>query len=126
MLKTLMLAAGAALMLAGPVMAQDACSRPTAPGTIDGSTATKDQLLASRAAAQAFIAASDSYQECVLAGVTAQREAAKAAKKKFDEKIAKAAQVTIDANQVDKQATGDNLNTAVRAYKAAHPAPPAS
>ena len=117
----LALAAISAVALGGAAFAQDACVRPAAPSVADGATATVDQLMASKTAVAAFIADSDKYQSCLVDGVTAQRAAAKAAKTKFDESIAKGVTGKIKENQADKEATGKSFNAAVKAYKAAHP-----
>lgn len=123
MVRSAALIAAAAALLASPALAQTAsCARPDAPAPIDGATATLDQLVAAKAATAAFQTASDTYQQCVLDDVNAQKAAAKASKSKFDSAVAKAANAQIDANQVDKEKVAQAFNSAVKAYKAAHPA----
>ena len=82
-----------ALVCAGalPAMAQAACTAPTAPAAVDGTTATKDQLLAGIKAAKAFIAASDAYQECLGDDLKAQKKRPRPNKKPLDPSIEKAA-----------------------------------
>ncbi len=113
--------AGAVVALAGPAMAQGACVRPTAPAPVDGSTATMEQLLGAKTQTSAFIAASDAFQTCVIDDLTAQRAAAKTNKTKVPSETVKAADALISANQADKERVGTEFNTAVKAYKAAHP-----
>jgi Skp family chaperone for outer membrane proteins len=115
------LAVAAAFGLAGPALAQGACVRPTAPAALDGATATMDQLKENQQATKTFIADSDLFQDCVIKDLTAQREAAKAAKKKLDKSVAETADAQISANQKDKAKAGEAFNNAVKAYKAAHP-----
>jgi hypothetical protein len=115
------LAVAAAFGLAGPALAQGACVRPTAPAALDGATATMDQLKENQQATKTFIANSDVFQDCVIKDLGAQREAAKAAKKKLDKSVEKAAEAQITANQQDKDKAGAAFNDAVKAYKAANP-----
>ncbi len=98
------------------------CDRPTPPAVVDGSTATIDQIKGSQRAAAMFVDTSDAYQSCVVDNVKAQRDAAKANRTHFDDKIAKAADAQLDANQKDKEAVVKAFNAAVKAFKAAHPA----
>ncbi|WP_331536570.1 hypothetical protein [Phenylobacterium sp.] len=109
------------LGLAGPALADAACTRPEAPAPVDGTTATMEQLLAAKAAVTTFITASDAYQTCVLDDLEARKKAAKAARAKLDPAVAKAADAGVSENQVDKERVGQAFNTAAKAYKAAHP-----
>jgi hypothetical protein len=119
--KVAMLLGGAMLAgLAGPGLAAD-CARPAAPAKIDGATATMEQLQAGKAEVTAFMGASDTYQSCLLDDLEAQRKAAKAEKKKLDPAVAKATDAKVSENQADKEKVGADFNSAVKAYKAAHP-----
>jgi hypothetical protein len=113
--------AGATLILAGSAMAQGACVRPAAPASVDGATATMDQLLANKQEVTAFMAASDAYQTCLINDLDAQRAAAKAAKTKVTKEAIKATDAQISANQADKVLVGKAFNVAAKAYKVAHP-----
>jgi hypothetical protein len=115
------LALGAALALAAPTFALAACDRPAAPTVVDGAAATMEQILASKKEVTDFITASDDYQNCVLADLKAQSDAAKKAKTKLDPAVKKAADEAISANQADKEKVGAAFNDSVKAYKAAHP-----
>jgi len=116
------LMAGATLALAGPALAEGACVRPTAPAAVDGATVTLEQLQAAKNAVIAFMAASDTFQVCVLDDLAAKRAAAKESKTKVDPAVAKALQTQVDENQADKESAGAAYNAAAKAYKAAHPA----
>lgn len=115
-----MLALSAALGLAAPGLAP-ACERPTAPPGIDGGAATLQQMLAAKSAVADFMAASDSFQDCVNNDVKAQKAAAAAAKTQMDPAVLKSANEQVGANQADKERVGAAFNAAVKAYKAAHP-----
>lgn len=119
--KAAILALGAALGLAAPGLALADCQRPTAPASIDGKTATMDQLKAAKATVTTFIGDSDAYQTCVLDAFKAKKQAADAAKTKLDPAIAKQAEAQVNENQADKQRVGEDFNAAVKAYRAAHP-----
>ena len=116
-----MLLTGALLALAGPALAEGACTRPEAPAAVDGATATMEQLLAAKAAVTAFMSTSDTFQTCVLDDLEAQRKAAKKNKTKIDPAVVSAADASVAANQSDKERVGAEFNAAARAYKAAHP-----
>jgi hypothetical protein len=120
-MKLVCLALGAAFSLAAPALALADCTRPTAPAAIDGATATMDQLMAGKSAVMAFMTASDTYQDCVIADLKAQADAAKKAKTGLDPAVKKAGDDAISANQADKELVGTQFNAAVKAYKAAHP-----
>jgi hypothetical protein len=114
-------ALGAMLAFAAPSLALAACQRPTAPATVDGATATKEQMMAAKQAVIGFMGASDDYQACELKDLAGQRDAAKAAKTVLDPAIAKAADARIGENQSDKERVGADFNAAAKAYRAAHP-----
>ena len=88
---------------------------------MDGAAATLEQIKAAQGQAAAFIAASDTYQTCVLDAAVAEKAAAKAAKARVDPAIAKVATAKVKENQDDKVAVGAAYNAAARAYKEAHP-----
>jgi alpha-beta hydrolase superfamily lysophospholipase len=121
MLKKLGLAA--ILLVAGavPALADDTCQAPPIPAAVDGSTASRDQVLAAQAAVKAYIASSDTYQACINDYVTAQKTQADKDKKPMDAAIIQTEGDKITANQNTKQKVGDDFNTAVGAYKKAHP-----
>ena len=113
---------GALVALAGPALAQEACTRPQAPA-IDpqAASASVETMTAAKQQAVDFIKASDAYQECVLADAKAKKDEAKAKKVAFDKSIADRAQAEVSANQADKEKVGAAYNAAAKAYKAAHP-----
>jgi hypothetical protein len=120
-MKLATLALGAALAWTAPAVALAACERPMPPSPVDGASISMEQLAAAKTGVMDFMTASDKYQDCIIADVTAQRAAAKQAKTKFDPAVQKAAEEAITANQADKEQTGAAFNAAVKAYKSAHP-----
>lgn len=119
--KAAILALGAVLGLAAPGLALADCQRPTAPASIDGKTATMEQVTAAKQAVITFMSDSDTYQSCVIDEFKAKKAAADASKTKLDPKLAKAADADVSANQADKEKVGGDFNTAAKAYRAAHP-----
>jgi hypothetical protein len=115
------IALAATLSCATPSLALAACQRPTPPASVDGATATMEQLMGVKAAVTTFIGASDDYQGCVLADLESQKKAAKLAKTPLDPAAQKAADDAVAANQSDKEQVGAAFNAAVKAFKAAHP-----
>ena len=115
-LATILLVAGAL-----PVMAQAACTAPVAPAKVDGSTATKDQLLGGIKDAKAFIAASDTYQDCLSADLKTQKDQAAADKKPLDPSIEAGIDAKVNENQAQKEKVGTEINGAVGDYKKVHP-----
>ena len=111
----LILAAGA------PAMAQSACSTPIPPAAIDGSTATKAQIVAASHDANNFMKAADDYQECVSLEYDKAVTDAKAAKKDVDPALTQAADASIKSSQGLKVKVGAEFNASYAAYKKAHP-----
>jgi hypothetical protein len=120
-MKLVCLALGAVLSLSAPALALAACSAPPPPAAIDGAQATMAQLASAKDSVVAFMGASDSYQDCLIAELSAQKKAAKAARTKLDPAVKKATDDAISVNQADKEKVGGDFNAAVKAYKAAHP-----
>jgi hypothetical protein len=121
MLKMIGLAVALVCVSALPVMAQAACTAPTAPTAVDGTTATKDQLIAGINAAKAFIAASDTYQECLNTSLEAQKKIAEANKVPLDPSITNDIATKGGDSQTQKERVGAQINAAVTAYKKLHP-----
>jgi len=113
----------AVLLAAGavPAFAEDTCTVPTIPVSIDGATATKDQILAGIKASKDYIAASDTYQQCIGDYVTAAKADAAKDKKPVDPALIQVELAKADASQANKQKVGDTINSAIGAYKKAHP-----
>jgi hypothetical protein len=118
----LLIGAFGAFALAGPALAQEACTRPEAPA-IDSqaAAASVEALTAAKQQTVDFIKASDAFQTCVLADAKSKKDEAKAKKVAFDKSIADRAQSQVSANQTDKEKVGAAYNEAVKAYKAANP-----
>jgi hypothetical protein len=113
----------ALVMLAAPAFAQDKCSAPIAPVVPNGKTAAAAELIQAQKDVVAFIKSSDDYQNCLLADLQSQIDAAKDNKDKkgLDPAIKKAIEAKGDANQKLKETVGKQYNAAAAAYKQAHP-----
>ena len=114
---------GTALLLAGaiPAFAEDSCPVPPQPAVVDGSTATKDQVMAGIAAVKTYIAASDTYQGCLNDYINAAKAEADKNKQPLDPALVKLEEDKATASQNSKQTVGDAINTSIGAYKKAHP-----
>ena len=97
MLRVMVLAAVVTAM-AGPSLAEMRCSKPFAPVVKLGPT--KQDLATLRDDVTSFIAASDAYQQCLVA------------------RDGSSAITLIEANQAEKERVGKTFNAVVRSVKA--------
>ena len=91
------------------------------PASVDGTTATTDQMKAAIAAFNAFSKASDTYQQCINDYVTAQNAQADKDKKPHDQTMIQTEGDKVTANQASKEKAGTDLNAAIGVFKKAHP-----
>jgi hypothetical protein len=124
MLKAIGITAALLAVGAVPAFAQDTCPVPPLPAVVDGAAASLDQMKAAHAAVNAYMSASDTYQNCIGDFVTAAKEDAAKNKKPADAAMIQAELAKVDANQNNKQMVGDKYNSAVGDYKKAHPPTP--
>jgi hypothetical protein len=115
--KTIKIAIGCLLLIAAPMTF--ACDYPERPNIPDGSTASKEELLAAKDDVATFLAGVDDYLTCVE---TAEKEAVAALEnpetedlKRRDEMISS----KFDAANDEKALVGEQFNQQVRAYNAA-------
>ena len=120
MTKTIKILLGTLIMIAAPLAF--ACDYPERPGIPDGSSASKDELLAAKDAVGAFLAGVDDYLTCIE---NAEKEAVAKLEnpnpddlKRRDEMISK----KFDAANDEKALVGEEFNQQVRAYNAARKA----
>ena len=110
----LRLVLGICLMFALP--SAFACDYPDRPHIPDGSTASKDELLASKSDVQAYLAAVDDYLRCVEADerakVAAMDNPTPEDVKEHDEALSK----KFDAANEEKALVGEQFNQQVRAF----------
>ena len=111
----------AAHMAPAPDVGPTRCDAPDQPSTIDGATASLDQLKASITAAKEYMAASNSYQDCLDKEINAQRAAA-TPQRPFDKAIADRNLALASVNQKMKENIGASVNAAIATFKKAHPA----
>jgi hypothetical protein len=116
------LSAAALAFLASPAFAQaqDMCMAPPAPVVPNGRTEEASALVQAQKDVVAFIKASDEYQNCLLAEISAVDKAAKDSKTPIDPAIKKGLEAKGDANQKEKERVGKAYNASAAAYKAAH------
>ena len=98
----------------------DSCSEPPAPAAVDGTAATREQMTDAVRAVQAYMAASDQYQQCISDYVDAQDAQADKDKKPHDRTMTQTEADKVAANQDRKQKIGDAINAAIATYKRLH------
>ena len=114
MTKTIKLALAATLFL-GSAMAL-ACDYPERPQMPDGSTASKDELLAAKTNVQAYVAAVDEYLTCVE---TAEKAAIEELNNPSNEELKRRDDMMgkkFDAANEEKALVGEQFNQQIRAY----------
>jgi hypothetical protein len=101
-----------------PALAQNAvCVEPVVPAGVDGTTATREQIVASIAAAKDFMAKSDVYQQCLADDLEAKKAAAAKANTPFDEQLHQVAMAKVAANQQAKDKLAADTNAQAGIYK---------
>jgi len=117
MKKTTSIAIGCLLFIIAPLAF--ACDYPERPSIPDGSTASKDELLAAKQAVNTYLAGVDTYLTCVedeeKAAVAALDNPDPDDLKRRDEMLSK----KFDAANDEKALVGEDFNQQVRAYNAA-------
>ncbi|MEY4878610.1 MAG: hypothetical protein RJB62_78 [Pseudomonadota bacterium] len=107
----------------GAAHAQGNCLEPYAPVIPDGATASEEAVLAAQAQVRAFIADSDSYQNCLGVYIRQMDEEATRKREPVDATLRASMIAQISANQREKELIGAEFNEAVRVFNAAHPDP---
>lgn len=115
------LAAAFIVASSAPALADSMCSEPIPPASVDGMTATKEQMTQARDDVVNFIKASDDYQTCLFADLKAQKADAAKNKKVFPSSIEDSVNEKIKENQAEKEKVGGEYNAAAVAYKNKHP-----
>lgn len=113
-------AVGCFLLFAAPL--SFACDYPERPSIPDGSTASKEELLAAKEAVGAFLADVDSYLTCIE---NAEKEAVAALDNPNPEDLKRRDEMLsskFDAANEEKALVGEQFNQQVRAYNAARKA----
>lgn len=120
MTTTIKFSLGCLLLIVAPMTF--ACDYPERPNIPDGSTASKDELLAAKDSVGGFLAGVDDYLTCIE---SAEKEAVAELEspdpddlKRRDEMISK----KFDAANDEKALVGEEFNQEVRAYNAARKA----
>tara|TARA_B100001093_G_C26795173_1_gene1000778 strand:- start:703 stop:1062 length:360 start_codon:yes stop_codon:yes gene_type:complete len=103
-----------------PYATAQACDMPVAPPTLDGGSATLEDMIAAQGEVKAFQAANEEYLECVDDLMAAEKASVSEGDKNAEERFALAAADYNAAVSREEQVAAD-FNTAIRAYKAANP-----
>ena len=120
MLKSVALAGVFTIAVVFPAFAQNSCSEPIPPATINGATSSEKQVDDATKDAKIFLKQSGDYQDCLMRDLKAQQAAAAHEKKQLDPSVAGDVQAKIDANQKLKERVGTELNSAVYQFCQAH------
>ena len=118
--KLVKIAVGSLLLVAAPLSI--ACDYPERPAIPDGSTATKEELLAAKDAVGAFLADVDTYLTCIE---NTEKEAVAALEEAKPEDLKRREDMLnskFDAANEEKALVGEQFNQQVRAYNAARKA----
>ena len=113
-------AIGCLLLIAAPLTF--ACDYPERPGIPDGSTASKEELLAAKDAVGAFLAGVDEYLTCIE---SAEKDTVAALENPDPEDLKRRDEMLsskFDAANEEKALVGEQFNQEVRAYNAARQA----
>ena len=112
---------GVLLLGVQPAMGQVLCTEPVMPIPLDGAAATADQMRSAMAEARNFIAQSGVYQDCLSKEVEDAKSQAVAAGQAFEPSVEANAHARMDANKKLQERVGATLDSAMLAYKNAHP-----
>ena len=118
--KMIKIAVGCLLLVVAPL--SFACDYPERPEIPDGSTASKEELLAAKDAVGAFLAGIDTYLTCIE---TAEKEAVEALDDPNPDELKRRDDMLtskFDAANEEKALVGEQFNQQVRAYNAARKA----
>jgi tetratricopeptide (TPR) repeat protein len=98
------------------------CAVPVPPPTVDGVTATRDQILAAHDQLDVYVDASTRFQAC-LQGAFAdmQAQATQQGGSYSGTALERKYQGAVDKNEQDQQNANDQYKAALAAYNAAHP-----
>jgi hypothetical protein len=114
----------AALLIAGPAVAGTPsdqidytpnCAAPTPPASFAGARA--GDLAAAHDSVKAYLAASDSYQNCLMLDLGERKDTAFFAKTQVPRWIVKQIDDKLAANQAEKERVGADYNAAVAATR---------
>lgn len=94
------------------------CIAPAVPSVPDGAAATKEQMDESHTAVVKFLAASDSYQQCLRRYIGGREDMAFFAKTTVPSWIVKQIDSQVAANQRQKEAVGKDYNDAMERFHA--------
>jgi hypothetical protein len=103
----------------GKSFANDGCVAPVVPATVDGFSASIQQIRAAMAAQKKYAADADRYQQCIYNAVAARRAQADKQKKTLDVAFVTIENHRIAANEADKLKVAAQAKETIRAYNEA-------
>ncbi|MBV8800542.1 MAG: hypothetical protein JO208_12140 [Alphaproteobacteria bacterium] len=95
-----------------------ACVAPDAPQTVDGNTATQDEIDAAHRQVEKFIRDSDSYQQCLGRALGSRQDLAFSTHSSVPVRIVKQIERKGAENQKEKERVGREYNAAVAVFSA--------
>ena len=100
----------------GQSFAGDGCSAPSLPKPVDGYTASRAQVLASKAAQKKYSAQADAYQRCIVDFVSARRAATDKGAKPMAVALVVIENHRLAAAQTIKQQVAAQANETIREF----------
>ena len=96
----------------------DDCRLPEEPPVVDGTTASRDQLMAGLAAAKRFAAATERYQTCISAYLTQRKQAAERTAKPMKASFVAIETHRMIASEASKKRVWNRITMAVDTFNA--------
>jgi hypothetical protein len=100
----------------GASFAHDSCQAPAAPAPINGTTASRKQIVAGMAAVKRYAALSDGFQRCVSDFVAARKMQADKEKKSMDATLVIIENHRIIASERSKKTVADQVKVAINSF----------
>jgi hypothetical protein len=97
------------------------CTAPVAPPTVDGSSATEQQMTAAHDAVVKFQKESDTYQTCLVTAIAQHRSNPPFFSRFYDDGFESGLEEKKHQNQLDKERVVGEFNSGVRVYNEMHP-----
>ena len=94
----------------------DNCQAPRMPAPVDGSTASREQVVASMAAMKSYTAQSDAFQRCIRDFVAARRVQADQSKKSMNMSLVIIENHRIIASENNKKKVAERVTATINAF----------
>jgi hypothetical protein len=100
----------------GVSFAHDNCTAPLLPATLDGYTASREQIVANIAAQKKYVLQANSFQRCIVDFVAARKATAAQEKMSLDMALVVIENHRLAASQASKQQVADQVKISVMAF----------